>query len=92
MFKYTPRNKNQSFGEPRTGTVTNEPEIQSFNNESERTVFELTGKSGKTITCVHWGIQNYSLEKGDTVTVFGFEKENNVFIVNKLYRNYEIKE
>lgn len=85
---FNPR-KQQSFGEPRCGTITNEPQINKFKTESENTVFELTGKSGKTITCVAWC--PFLLEKGEKITVFGYEK-NNIFIVQKLIKNYELSE
>lgn len=88
-YYYNPR-KNFSCGEPRNGTITSDPKFEKFKNESERTVFELTGKSGKIITCVAWGI--HLIEKGENVTVFGFEKENNVFIAQKLIKNYELME
>lgn len=91
-YKYK---KYQSEGRPRCGTITSEPQINKFKTENENTVFELTGKqTGKTITCVAWGV--HLVEKNETVTVWGYEtkneKGNSVFIVNRLMRNYEITE
>jgi hypothetical protein len=86
MFNYNPR-KHTSFGEPRSGTITSDVDVQRFKTESAKTVFELTGKSGKTITCIAWGI--HLVEKDEKATVFGYEK-NNVFIVQKILKNYEI--
>ena len=87
--------RHQSEGIPRCGTITNEPQINKFKTENENTVFELTGKkTGRTIKCVAWGI--HLVEKDETVTVWGYEtkneKGNSVFIVNRLMRNYELKD
>lgn len=87
--------KVKSDGTPRCGTITSEPQINRFKTENENTVFELTGKAtGRTITCVAWGV--HLVEKDETVTVWGYETKNEkgniVFIVNRLMRNYELKD
>jgi len=89
------RKKYNSDGIPRCGIITSVPQINRFKTENENTVFELTGKAtGRTIICVAWGI--HLVEKDELVTVWGYEtkneKGNSVFIVNKLIRNYELKE
>lgn len=83
MFKQF--NRKNPDGEPRTGIVSNIPEIREFKTGREKTVFNLTGKSGRTVTCVYWGIS--LLEKDENVMVFGYEK-NDVYIVNRIIRNY----
>ena len=87
---YIPYKKNQSLGERRCGVITNEPEIQNFKTDSERMVFEFTEETGKKVTCIQWGVPNLNRKKGENVIIFGFEKENNVFIVNRLLTNYEL--
>jgi len=92
MFR--PYKNGNSIGKPRCGTITSDPQINKFKTENENTVFELTGKkTGKTITCVAWG--THLVEKDEIITVWGYEKiynDKNVFIVNKVIRNYEMSE